>query len=46
MILQYSNTPATCGLAMGITTEDLAFDELRVKPSKILKQLTIGANKK
>jgi heterodisulfide reductase subunit B len=37
--------PQLLGKAMGITPEDLAFNELRVNPSKILKQLTQGANK-
>ena len=37
--------PKLLGLAMCKTPEDLAFNELRVSPSKILKQLTQGANK-
>jgi heterodisulfide reductase subunit B len=37
--------PQLLGLAMGMTPEELAFNELRVNPSKILKQLTQGANK-
>jgi len=30
---------------MGMTPEELAFNELRVNASKILKQVTEGANK-
>jgi heterodisulfide reductase subunit B len=41
-ILHY---PQLLGLAMGLTPEELAFNELRVNASKILKQLTQGANK-
>ena len=36
-ILHY---PQLLGLAMGMKPEDLAFNELRVNTSKILKQLT------
>jgi heterodisulfide reductase subunit B len=41
-ILHY---PQLLGLAMGLTPEELAFNELRVNASKILKQITQGANK-
>lgn len=40
-ILHY---PQLLGLAMGIAPEELAFSELRVNASKILKQVTQGAN--
>ena len=33
------------GLAMGFTPEELAFSELRANPSKLIKQITEGANK-
>jgi heterodisulfide reductase subunit B len=39
-ILHY---PQLLGLAMGMTPEELAFNELRVDASKILKQVTEGA---
>src|SRR3989337_90442 len=39
-ILHY---PQLLGLAMGMTPEELAFNELRVDTSKILKQVTEGA---
>jgi heterodisulfide reductase subunit B len=35
--------PQLLGLAMGMTPEELAFNELRVDTSKILKQVTEGA---
>jgi heterodisulfide reductase subunit B len=41
-ILHY---PQLLGLAMGLTPEELAFNELRVNAQKILKQVTEGANK-
>jgi heterodisulfide reductase subunit B2 len=41
-ILHY---PQLLGLAMGLTPEELAFNELRVNASKIIKQVTEGANK-
>jgi len=41
-ILHY---PQLLGLAMGLTPEELAFNELRVNASKILKQVTEGVNK-
>ena len=41
-ILHY---PQLLGLAMGITPEELAFNELRVNASNLLKQLNQGANK-
>ena len=41
-ILHY---PQLLGLAMGITPEELAFNELRVNASKIIKQVTEGVNK-
>jgi len=41
-ILHY---PQLLGLAMGMTPEELAFNELRVNAQKILKQVTEGANK-
>jgi heterodisulfide reductase subunit B len=41
-ILHY---PQLLGLAMGLTAEELAFNELRVNASKIIKQVTEGANK-
>jgi heterodisulfide reductase subunit B len=37
--------PQLLGLAMGLTPEELAFNELRVNASKITKQYTQGANK-
>jgi len=40
-ILHY---PQLLGLAMGITPEELAFSDLRVSPSNILRQITQGAN--
>lgn len=40
-ILHY---PQLLGLAMGMTPEELAFSELRVSPSNILRQITQGAN--
>ena len=42
-ILHY---PQLLGLAMGMTPEELAFNELRVNASKLLKQLNQGANTK
>lgn len=39
-ILHY---PQLLGLAMGMTPEELAFNELRVDTSKLLKQITEGA---
>jgi heterodisulfide reductase subunit B len=39
-ILHY---PQLLGLAMGMTPEELAFNELRVDASKILKQVNEGA---
>jgi heterodisulfide reductase subunit B len=41
-ILHY---PQLLGIAMGIAPEELAFNELRVNPSNLLKELTQGANK-
>ena len=41
-ILHY---PQLLGLAMGMTPEELAFSDLRVNPSNMLKQLNQGANK-
>ena len=41
-ILHY---PQLLGLAMGMTPEELAFNELRVDTSKLLKQVSEGANK-
>jgi heterodisulfide reductase subunit B len=41
-ILHY---PQLLGLAMGMTPEELAFNELRVNASKILKKVTEGVNK-
>ena len=41
-ILHY---PQLLGLAMGMTPEELAFNELRVNTSKIIKQVNEGANK-
>ena len=41
-ILHY---PQLLGLAMGIAPEELAFNELRVNASKILKQVSEGVNK-
>ncbi len=41
-ILHY---PQLLGLAMGMTPEELAFSDLRVSPSSMLKQLNQGANK-
>ncbi len=41
-ILHY---PQLLGLAMGLTAEELAFNELRVNASKILKQVTEEVNK-
>jgi heterodisulfide reductase subunit B len=41
-ILHY---PQLLGLAMGMKPEELAFNELRVNPSNILKQITKGENK-
>ena len=41
-ILHY---PQLLGLAMGICPEELAFNELRVNASNLLKQLNQGANK-
>jgi heterodisulfide reductase subunit B len=41
-ILHY---PQLLGLAMGMTPEELAFNELRVNPSNLLKQVNQGANK-
>jgi heterodisulfide reductase subunit B len=35
--------PQLLGLAMGLTPEELAFNELRVGTSKIIKQVTEGA---
>ena len=35
--------PQLLGLAMGLTPEELAFNELRVDASKIIKQVTEGA---
>jgi heterodisulfide reductase subunit B len=40
-ILHY---PQLLGLAMGMTPEELAFSDLRVSPSNILRQITQGAN--
>jgi heterodisulfide reductase subunit B2 len=40
-ILHY---PQLLGLSMGLTPEELAFNELRVNASKITKQITQGAN--
>jgi len=40
-ILHY---PQLLGLAMGLTPEELAFNELRVNAQKMLKQVTEGAN--
>lgn len=37
--------PQLLGLAMGLTPEELAFNELRVSASKILEQVTEGINK-
>jgi heterodisulfide reductase subunit B len=37
--------PQLLGLAMGMTPEELAFNELRVNASNLLKQLNQGANK-
>jgi len=37
--------PQLLGLAMGMTPEELAFNELRVDTSKLLKQVNEGANK-
>jgi len=37
--------PQLLGLAMGMTPEELAFIDLRVNPSNMLKQITQGANK-
>ena len=41
-ILHY---PQLLGLAMGMTPEELAFSELRVSPSNILRQITQGDRK-
>jgi heterodisulfide reductase subunit B len=41
-ILHY---PQLLGLAMGMTPEELAFNELRVNASNLIKQLNQGANK-
>jgi heterodisulfide reductase subunit B2 len=41
-ILHY---PQLLGLAMGMCPEELAFNELRVNASNLLKQLNQGANK-
>ena len=41
-ILHY---PQLLGIALGLAPEELAFNELRVNPQNILKQLTQGANK-
>jgi len=41
-ILHY---PQLLGLAMGMTPEELAFNELRVDTSRLLKQVSEGANK-
>ena len=41
-ILHY---PQLLGLAMGMTPEELAFNELRVDTSRLLKQVSDGANK-
>jgi len=41
-ILHY---PQLLGLAMGMTPEELAFNELRVDTSKLLKQVSEGAIK-
>jgi heterodisulfide reductase subunit B len=35
--------PQLLGLAMGMTPEELAFNELRVNTSKIIQQVTEGA---
>jgi heterodisulfide reductase subunit B len=35
--------PQLLGLAMGLTPEELAFNELRVDTSKLLKQVNEGA---
>jgi len=35
--------PQLLGLAMGLTPEELAFNELRVNASKLLKHVTEGA---
>ena len=41
-ILHY---PQLLGLAMGMTPEELAFSELRVNASNLLKQVDQGVNK-
>jgi heterodisulfide reductase subunit B len=41
-ILHY---PQLLGLAMGMTPEELAFSELRVNASNLLKYVNQGANK-
>jgi heterodisulfide reductase subunit B len=41
-ILHY---PQLLGLAMGMTPEELAFSELRVNASNLLKQINQGTNK-
>jgi heterodisulfide reductase subunit B len=41
-ILHY---PQLLGLAMGMTPEELAFNELRVDTSKLLKRVSEGAPK-
>jgi heterodisulfide reductase subunit B len=43
MVFPYCTNPQLLGLALGMSPDELAFGDLRVKASKIIEQITQGA---